>query len=125
MEPPGPMAVEVSRCAPTGSGADRVHGLPIPCDQAAIRLPSFPDPARSRAVTPGPAAASRTTAMVSWARDAGLAGPAWNQPLPVSPKMPTVPGWLQPAASSGVPVLLNAAAVRPVSPQARPAAVLA
>src|SRR6185437_4736129 len=45
--------------------------------------------------------------------------------LPVSPKMPTVPGWLQPAASSGVPVLLNAAAVRPVSPQARPAAVLA
>ena len=59
------------------------------------------------------------------ARTVDRAGPAGNHPLPVSPKMPTVPGRLQPAASSGVPVLLNAAAVRPVSPQARPAAVLA
>ncbi len=91
---------------------------------------SFPEPARSRAVTPGPAAASRTTAMFSWASPvlastAGRAGPAGNQPLPVSPKMPTVPGWLQLAATIGAPALLNVAAVRPVSPQARPAAVAA
>ena len=39
--------------------------------------------------------------------------------------MPTAPGRLQLAASIGTPALLNAAAVRPVGPQARPAAVLA
>ncbi len=52
-------------------------------------------------------------------------GPAGNHPLPVSPKMPTVPGWLQLAASIGTPARLNAAAVRPVSPQALPAGVAA
>ena len=89
-----------------------------------------PDPARSSAVTPVPAAASLTTSM-SWpdrpvlASTVARAGPAGNHPLPVSPKMPTVPGRLQLAASIGTPALLNAAAVRPVGPQARPAAVLA
>src|SRR5215470_10011824 len=63
---------------------------------------------------------------MSWrASAAGTAGPAACQPPPLSAKMPATPGRAQPAASIGAPDTPKAAAVSPVTPQARPAGVAA
>ena len=107
------------------SGADRVQARPLPSGQAAIRLVSAPDPARSSATTPPPAAVSRTTSISSPASDPGTAGPAACQLPPRSANRPAIPVRLQFAASIGTPDPPNAAAVRPPTPQALPGGVAA
>src|SRR5450755_3354872 len=135
--PPGPTEVERSWPAPMRSGADSVHGPLPPSDQAATRLVSGPEPARSSATTPLPAPvlarvvarvvvrASLSTPMFSRDSDPGSTGPAARQVPPWSAKMPTVPGRLQSPATIGKPVPPNATAVRPIRPQDLPAGVAA
>ena len=122
---PGPKDVARSGAVPMRSGADRVQARPLPSGQAAIRLVSAPDPARSSATTLPPAAVSRTTSISSPASGPGTAGPAACQLPPRSAKMPAIPVRLQFAASIGTPGPPNAAAVRPPTPQALPAGVAA
>src|ERR1700742_3354325 len=118
---PGPNDIDRRPPAPMRSGADRAH--PLGCDQAVTRLALAPDPACSSATTPLPAALSPSTSM-SWpASDRGTAGPAACQLPPRSVKTPAVPGRLQLPASIGSVAGPKAAAVKPVSPQACPAAV--
>ena len=122
---PGPKDVARSGAVPMRSGADRVQVRPLPSGQAAIRLVSAPDPARSNATTPPPAAVSRTTLISSPASDPGTAGPAACQLPSRSAKRPAIPLRLQLAASIGTPDPPNAAAIRPPTPQALPAGVAA
>ena len=122
---PGPKDVARSGAVPMRSGANRVQARPLPSGQAAIRLVSAPDPARSNATTPPPAAVSRTTSISSPASDPGTAGPAACQLPSRSAKRPAIPLRLQLAASIGTPDPPNAAAIRPPTPQALPAGVAA
>src|SRR5580692_4579648 len=122
MDDPGPTAVDVTRRPPVRSGGDSAQAPPLLAIQPAW---SVPVPARSSATMPEPVAASRSTLMFSLLNAVGRAGPAAVQVPLVSAKRPATPGRAQVAASIGTPAGLNAAPVRPVTPQARPAGVAA
>ena len=81
---------------------------PAPTDSSAIRRP--------------PAMVRRST-VTGWpARDAGSAGPAARQRPDSKANIPAAPALVQAPAIMGIPAGLNATAVSPLSPHARPAA---
>src|SRR4029077_16326211 len=94
-------------------------------DQAASRVVAGPVPAVRNATVLLFVLVSLSTRTGWAARAAGSAGPAACQVLPVTVKMPAVPGWLQLPPSIGVPEGVNVAAVRFCSPQRRPGGVAA
>src|SRR3984885_6184448 len=122
MDDPGPTAVDVTRRPPVRSGGDSVQAAPLLAIQPAW---SVPVPARSSTTMPEPVAARRSTPMFSLENAAARRGPVACQVPLVSAKRPATPGRAQVAASMGTPAGLNAAPVRPVTPQARPAGVAA
>ena len=93
---------------------------------AAVASAGRGGPAASSAVSfPGAVAVSWTTVTGRPANPAGGFRPASRHWLPDRKKIPVTPGWLQAPASSGAPAEPNATAVRPVSPQDRPAGLAA
>src|SRR5215472_16644512 len=124
-EPPGPGDADLSAAPCSGSGCDKAQRAPPSVDQAASRRAADPVPAASSAVVMPPVlvpvVVSRSTVTPLRAYAAGSAGPAGRHVPPAYAKTPAVPGRPQLAASSGTPDELNAAAVRPLSPQRRAA----
>src|ERR1035438_1965915 len=123
--PAGPNDVAVTALPFSRNAGDRVQWLVLSADQAARRLVAGPVPAASRASMLSAVLVSLSTVMGWRARVAGSCGPAACQVPPLAAKTPAVPGWLQPPASRGSPDGVNAAAVRPCSPQCLPAGVTA
>src|ERR1019366_5839282 len=127
--PPVPKDADSAPPAPGCSGADSSQCPPPSFDHAVRMVAAGPAPDSSTVWgrVPSVAILSTSTARpaVPPVSAAGTTGPAACQRPPVSAKIPAVPVRPHRPASIGAPEPLNAAAVRPVSPQARPAGVLA